>query len=64
MLQINERRTIMALSNIASWTKGGKSSACGTAEKASACGTAEKASACGTAEKVTACGSACGAGDK
>ena len=23
----------MALSNIASWTKGGKSSACGTAEK-------------------------------
>jgi hypothetical protein len=50
-----ERRTIMALSNIASWTKGGKSSACGTAEKASACG---------TAEKVSACGSACGAGDK
>ena len=31
----------MALSNIASWTKGGKSSACGTAEKASACGTAD-----------------------
>jgi len=54
----------MALSNIASWTKGGKSSACGTAEKAFACGTAEKASACGTAEKVSACGSACGAGDK
>jgi len=54
----------MALSNIASWTKDGKSSACGTAEKASACGTAEKASACGTAEKVSACGSACGAGDK
>lgn len=45
----------MALSNIASWTKGGKSSACGTAEKASACG---------TAEMVSACGSACGAGDK
>ena len=41
----------MALSNIASWTKGGKSSACGTAEKASACGTAEKVSACGSGDK-------------
>lgn len=56
--------TVMALSNIASWTKGSKSAACGTAEKAAACGTAEKASACGTAEKVSACGSACGSGDK
>ena len=54
----------MALSNIASWKKGSKSSACGTGEKASACG-----SACGSSgkpeEKASACGSACGAsGDK
>jgi hypothetical protein len=50
-----ERRTAMALSNIASWTKGGT---------ASACGTSDKASACGTSDKMSACGSACGAGDK
>ncbi|WP_173564576.1 ACGX-repeat peptide [uncultured Ruminococcus sp.] len=54
----------MALSNIASWTKGGTASACGTSDKASACGTSDKASACGTSDKMSACGSACGAGDK
>jgi ACGX-repeat protein len=59
-----ERRTAMALSNIASWTKGGTASACGTSDKASACGTSDKASACGTSDKMSACGSACGAGDK
>lgn len=59
-----ERRTAMALSNIASWTKGGMSSACGTSDKACACGTSDKASACGTSDKKSACGSACGAGDK
>lgn len=59
-----ERRTAMALSNIASWTKGGTASACGTFDKASACGTSDKASACGTSDKMSACGSACGAGDK
>jgi ACGX-repeat protein len=59
-----ERRTAMALSNIASWTKGGTAYACGTSDKASACGTSDKASACGTSDKMSACGSACGAGDK
>ena len=54
----------MALSNIASWTKGGAASACGTSDKASACGTSDKASACGTSDKMSACGSACGSGDK
>ena len=40
----------MALANIAGWSKGAASSACGTA--------------CGAGDKKAACGTACGAGDK
>ena len=54
-----ERRTTMALSNIASWNDSKTASACG-----SACGSGDKASACGTSDKASACGSACGSGDK